>query len=133
MVKMRGGATDGNKGIRPGGSFGDLCRGRDRADRILAQLARRQPYRGTTAESRYVAASNCGEAEAAESRKDFLHKMGICLKELRESRIWLRIIARKKMLGEAELAPVLAETEELIRIFKASIATAKRNGGKGSE
>jgi four helix bundle protein len=78
------------------------------------------------------AAPNYGEAEAAESRKDFLHKMGICLKELRESRIWLRIIARRKLLGEADLAPILCETEELIRIFKASIATARRNDSSDS-
>ena len=77
-------------------------------------------------------APNYGEAEAAESRKDFLHKMGICLKELRESRIWLRIIARRKLLSDAELAPILAETEELIRIFSASIATAKRNSSAGT-
>ena len=73
-------------------------------------------------------APNYGEAEAAESKKDFVHKMGICLKELRESRIWLCIIARRRLLGGDELAPILGETEELIRIFKASIATARRNG-----
>lgn len=72
-------------------------------------------------------APNYGEGEAAESRKDFLHKMGICLKELRESRIWLRIISRRSLLSENEIAPLLSETEELIRIFKSSIATAKRN------
>ena len=77
-----------------------------------------------------ASAPNYGEAEAAESRKDFLHKMGICLKELRESRIWLRILAHLSLLNQSELAPVLSETEELIRIFKASIATAKRNGSK---
>jgi len=73
-------------------------------------------------------APNYGEAEAAESRKDFLHKMGICLKELRESRVWLRIIARRSLLNEEELTSVLSETEELIRIFKASIMTARKNG-----
>ncbi|MEI8078295.1 MAG: four helix bundle protein [bacterium] len=72
-------------------------------------------------------APNYGEAEAAESRKDFLHKMGICLKELRESRIWLRVAARRTLLPPADLTPILNETEELIRIFNASIATAKRN------
>ncbi len=75
-------------------------------------------------------APNYGEAEAAESKQDFLHKMGICLKELRESRIWLRIIARRALLNQADLAPVLSETEELIRIFKASIMTAKHNNSK---
>ncbi len=73
------------------------------------------------------AAPNYGEAQAAESRKDFIHKMGICLKELRESRIWLLIIRRRAMLKASITDPVLSETEELIRIFKSSIATAKRN------
>lgn len=77
-----------------------------------------------------AAAPNYGEAQAAESRKDFVHKMGICLKELRESRIWLRIIRRREMLKDPLLAPNMRETEELIRIFKTSIATAKRNEAK---
>src|SRR5450759_4013166 len=64
-----------------------------------------------------ASAPNYGEAEASESRKDFLHKMGICLKELRESRIWLRIVAIRALLNQAAVTPVLSETEELIRIF----------------
>ena len=75
-------------------------------------------------------APNYGEAQAAESRRDFTHKMGICLKELRESRIWLRIIRRRAMLKELIVEPNMRETEELIRIFKTSIATAKRNDSK---
>ena len=75
-------------------------------------------------------APNYGEAQAAESRRDFVHKPGICLKELRESRIWLRIVQRRTMLKASVVEPVLRETEELIRIFKTSIATAKRNETK---
>ena len=75
-------------------------------------------------------APNYGEAQAAESRRDFVHKLGICLKELRESRIWLRIVQRRTMLKASVVEPVLRETEELIRIFKTSIATAKRNETK---
>ncbi len=78
------------------------------------------------------AAPNYGEAQAAESRKDFIHKMGICLKELRESRIWLRIIDRRSLVKRALWNPAMAETEELIRIFKSSIATAKRNRSAGA-
>jgi four helix bundle protein len=72
-------------------------------------------------------APNYGEAQAAESRRDFVHKLGICLKELRESRIWLRILQRRAMLKASVVEVSLLETEELIRIFKSSIATAKRN------
>lgn len=75
-------------------------------------------------------APNYGEAEAAESRKDFLHKMGICLKELRESRVWLQIIERRALLTESDLVVALRETDELIRIFNASIVTARKNGSK---
>ena len=71
---------------------------------------------------------NHGEVEAAESRKDFVHKLKICLKELKETRRWLRLIQKSKMLPEKRLAPILAETEELIRIFFTSIRTAEQNG-----
>ena len=75
-------------------------------------------------------APNYGEASAAESKRDFLHKMGICLKELRESPAWLQIVARSKVLRPVQVSAVLAETEELVRIFGASIATAR---GKRSD
>src|SRR5438552_4116621 len=72
--------------------------------------------------------SNHGEVEAAESRKDFLHKLRICLKELREIRRWLRLVSRLKKLGEpANLRACLNEVEELIRIFAASVKTAEKN------
>ncbi len=71
---------------------------------------------------------NHGEAEAAESRDDFIHKMKVCLKELRETRRWARLIRRKGWASdEATLLFVLGEVEELIRIFHSSIETAKRN------
>ena len=71
---------------------------------------------------------NHGEAEAAESRDDFIHKLKICLKELRETRRWARLIKRKAWVkAEATMLFVLGECEEMIRIFHASIQTAKRN------
>ena len=71
---------------------------------------------------------NHGEAEAAESRDDFIHKLKICLKELRETRRWAKLIKRKAWVkNEAPLLFVLGECDELIRIFHPSIQTAKRN------
>lgn len=70
---------------------------------------------------------NHGEVEAAESRKDFVHKLKVCLKELKETRRWLRLIERSKMLAEKSLMPILLETEELTKIFFASIRTAEQN------
>ena len=70
---------------------------------------------------------NHGEVEAAESRRDFVHKLKICLKELKETRRWLRLIATSSMLPETKMCPILNETEELVRIFFSSIRTAERN------
>ena len=71
---------------------------------------------------------NHGEAEGAESRDDFIHKLRICHKELRESRRWLRLIARVPLVAKPELLnDLLVEADELIRIFAASIRTAENN------
>jgi four helix bundle protein len=71
---------------------------------------------------------NHGELESAESRKDFVHKLKICLKELRETRRWLRLLARlKRIKSPTSLPEGLNESDELIRIFVASIRTAERN------
>ncbi|MGA0333856.1 MAG: four helix bundle protein [Kiritimatiellia bacterium] len=68
---------------------------------------------------------NHGEAQAAESRKDFIHKMRVCLKELRETLRWLNLIAETKIISDQEvLARIRQENDELIRIFMASIKTA---------
>ena len=73
-------------------------------------------------------AANYSEARAAESRKDFIHKMRICLKELRETRVWLLGIQRKPLIEPPKkLDPLVAECNELIAIFVSSIATATRN------
>ncbi len=72
-------------------------------------------------------ALNYGEAQAAESRADFSHKMKVCLKELRETLIALKIIRRSNWLPESRLEPLMIENNELISIFVKSIATAKKN------
>jgi four helix bundle protein len=72
-----------------------------------------------------------GEAQAAESSKDFIHKMKVALKELRESCRWLKLALRVPLTKEVSLGrKLLAETDELIRIFYASIRTAKGNSLK---
>jgi four helix bundle protein len=74
-------------------------------------------------------AANYGEAQSAESRSDFIHKMRISLKELRETRIWLLIIQRKNLTKPvAMVLQALKENCELIAIFAASVKTAKRKG-----
>jgi four helix bundle protein len=72
---------------------------------------------------------NHGEAQAAESRKDFVHKMGVSLKELKESLRWLRLVDTIPLLeSDPELKAAMAETDELIRIFVTSIRTATGRG-----
>ena len=68
-----------------------------------------------------------GEAQSAESRKDFIHKMKIALKEMRESLICLKIIERKKYITDQKLTNTITELNELISIFVKNVETASRN------
>lgn len=69
---------------------------------------------------------NHGEAESAESPTDFIHKLKACLKELRETKRWLRLVVRIPALAPSAVDPLLRETVELIRIFVVSIRTAEK-------
>jgi len=69
-------------------------------------------------------ALNYGEAQAAESRDDFIHKMKICLKELRETLICLKLTVKRKWFPEGRLDALLKENNELVAIFIASTKTA---------
>ena len=71
---------------------------------------------------------NHGEAQAAESPNDFIHKLRISLKELRETKRWLKLIQRIPLIEPSgKLDNILKETEELIKIFVSSIKTAQNN------
>ena len=71
---------------------------------------------------------NHGEAQAAESAGDFIHKLKISLKELRESFRWLRLIQHVPLLKpSSEVDSLLKETDELIRIFVKSLQIAQKN------
>ena len=72
-------------------------------------------------------APNYAEACAAESRNDFTHKLGIVLKELRETRIWLKLTAKTASMKKSRLNPLIDECSELMNIIGASIVTAKAN------
>jgi len=67
-----------------------------------------------------------GEAQAAESKKDFVHKLKVGLKELRETMRWLKLVQRASLIEKPDLLdPLLNETDELIRIFVSSVRTAE--------
>lgn len=73
-------------------------------------------------------AANYGEAQGAESRTDFIHKMKISLKELRETKIWLLMIIRSGLLkASSKIDAIVGENDQLISIFVTSIKTAKKS------
>ena len=72
-------------------------------------------------------APNYGEAQSAESRADFVHKLKVALKELRETAIWLKVIRRAHMIEPASMIDSLInETDELIAILFTSVETARK-------
>lgn len=71
---------------------------------------------------------NHGEVEGAESTDDFIHKLKVCYKELREARRWLRLIQRVPLVPKPHLLDgLIGEAEELVKIFAASIRTMRRH------
>jgi four helix bundle protein len=75
-------------------------------------------------------ALNYGEAQSAESRNDFIHKMKVILKELRESLISIKLIERKKLYDLEKMLGAKDECNQLVAIFVKSIETAKKNNTK---
>jgi four helix bundle protein len=72
--------------------------------------------------------SNVEEAQAAQSKPDFISKMSIALKEARETHLRLRILSASKVIPERRLLPLITEAEELKRVIGAIIVSAKRGG-----
>jgi four helix bundle protein len=96
--------------------------------RSLRQGPRDQVTRHISAQlirSATAPAANYGEARAAESRRDFIHKMQICLKEFRETTVWLEFLAE---LGDGRQArtEIRKECGQLTAIFITSVRTARR-------
>jgi four helix bundle protein len=94
-------------------------------DKSSKHLAEQMVRSGTSS------ALNYGEAQNAESKKDYIHKTSIVQKELRETHINLQIIYKAKLYNdEKEIKMLLQENNELLAIFTSSILTAKRNLAK---
>ncbi len=89
---------------------------------LVSQLERSAPGAG----------ANYEEARGAESPADFVHKVRIALKEVRETRFWLQLCQRASLVGRHhELGSLINECDELIAILTASARTAKRRVDKG--
>ena len=77
--------------------------------------------------------ANIEEAQSGESRADFIHKLGIAQKEARESLYWLRLISSSGIVSNEKLAPLINETEELIRVLASIILSTKRTVATGRQ
>lgn len=100
----------------------DVCRivSRLPRTRIGAQIT------GQLLRSATSPAANYAEAQAGESRRDFAHKLKLCLKELRESLVWLKLIRELHLLSAEKFQATLKEADELVALFVVSVRTAER-------
>ena len=70
--------------------------------------------------------ANIEEAQGSESRADFVHKLGIAQKEVRESLFWLRLLDETHIVPNAKLKPLMRETEELVAVITSIVINTKR-------
>jgi four helix bundle protein len=93
---------------------------------------------GRTAAGRYLAnqlvraacsaGANYQESRGAESRADFIHKMHIVLKELREAHYWLLLVERSRLVPDEGVTSLVGEANELVSILVRALVTAKSKG-----
>lgn len=72
--------------------------------------------------------ANIEEAQAAQSKADFVNKMSIALKEARETHLRLRLLTTADVVSESQLKPLIQEADEIKRVIGAIIVSAKRGG-----
>ena len=97
----------------------------------LTKTALGNQIKGQMIRSGTSPALNYGEAQSAESTNDFIHKLKIVLKELRETLVCLKIIIRKPLITPiSKMDPIIKENNELIAIFVKSVETAINNKKK---
>ena len=115
-----------------------MTRGQDIEDRLIAFAVRivtlcdnlpssrtGNHFAGQLLRSGTAPAAHYAEARNAESNRDFIHKMKLGLKEMNESRIWLRVLMEARIMPEARLQELHGECVQLCRVFGASITTVK--------
>ena len=101
--------------------------------KLTDRMARTQSTRhigGQVMHSVTSAGASYQEARGAESRADFVHKLQVVLKELRETQYWLMLAERASLAPASAFEPLLSEVEELIRMIVKSILTAKSNAAR---
>ena len=100
----------------------NLCRPLDERPGVGRTLGRQLLRAGTSI------GANVEEAQAGQSRADFISKIAIALKEARETLYWLRLLAASKIFPPERLSDLQTEVEELRRVLGAIIVSAKDNG-----
>jgi four helix bundle protein len=103
-----------------------------RAVKLYQHLQKKKDGAGWILGKQYLRAAtsigaNMAEAQAGESRGDFIHKLGIAQKEARESLFWLQLLAESELVAQAKLRPLIHETEELIAVITAILVSSKRS------
>ncbi len=88
-------------------------------DRINNELAKQIVCSGTSVGANYM------EADGAESKKDFKHKLSICRKETKETKHWLRMIARANPDKKDICKKLWQEAQELTLIFSAILKSPR--------
>jgi four helix bundle protein len=101
-----------------------------RAIRLHQYLQKQKDSAGWILGKQYLRAAtsigaNMEEAQASESRADFVHKVGIAQKEARESLFWLRLLTDSRIISNSRLKPLTRETEELIAVITAIVVNTK--------
>ena len=95
---------------------------------VLPNIKAGNHIKGQILRSGTSPAPNYSESQSAESRSDFIHKIKIALKELRETKVWLIVIYRTEMIKpRTRLIPLISENDELISILFRSVETARKN------
>jgi four helix bundle protein len=102
-----------------------------RAIRIFRYLQKSKDGAGWVLGKQYLRAAcsvgaNVEEAQASESRADFIHKLGIAQKEARECLFWLRLLLESEIVSVAKLKPLVQESEELVSVLTAIVVNSKR-------
>jgi four helix bundle protein len=101
-----------------------------RAVRLYQHLQKQKDGAGWVLGKQYLRAAtsvgaNIEEAQASESRGDFVHKLGIAQKEARESLFWLRLLRDSQIAPSSRMAPLLRETEELVAVLTSIVVNTK--------
>jgi four helix bundle protein len=102
-----------------------------RAVKLFQHLQKQRDGAGWVLGKQYLRAAcsigaNIEEAQASESRADFVHKLGIAQKEARESLFWLRLVSESEIVGGGKLKSLIRETEELVSVLTSIVVSTKR-------